>query len=94
MMQDRPPGGRYFLRRTGLDLDRPIHPSSNSAGKCNKGCPTPHLRRQVLVELLIDRVIATDGEIEIRYVMPTTRASDQVRFCQVPSRMGWKLRVA
>jgi hypothetical protein len=25
------------------------------------------------VELLIDRVIVTDGQVEIRYVIPTTR---------------------
>jgi hypothetical protein len=35
------------------------------------------------VELLIDRVIVTDGEVEIRYVMPTNRASEQVRFCHL-----------
>jgi site-specific DNA recombinase len=40
-------------------------------------------QRRLLVELLIDRVIVTDGEVEIRYVMPTDRASEQVRFCHL-----------
>jgi site-specific DNA recombinase len=43
-------------------------------------------QRRSLVELLIDRVIVTDGEVEIRYVMPTDRASEQVRFCHL--RLG------
>ena len=29
-------------------------------------------QRRALVELLIDRVIVTDGDVEIRYVFPTT----------------------
>jgi site-specific DNA recombinase len=37
------------------------------------------------VELLIDRVIVSDGEVEIRYVMPTAKASEQVRFCHLRS---------
>jgi site-specific DNA recombinase len=40
-------------------------------------------QRRTLVELLIDRVIVTDGAVEIRYVMPTDRASEQVRFCHL-----------
>jgi len=32
------------------------------------------------VELLIDRVIVSDGEVEIRYVMPTTPSGEQTRF--------------
>ncbi len=39
-------------------------------------------RRQVLL-LLVDRVIVTDGEIEIRYVLPTRPESEHVRFCQL-----------
>ena len=38
-------------------------------------------QKRLLIELLIDRIIVTDGEVEIRYVVPTTRASEQVRFC-------------
>ncbi len=44
-------------------------------------------QRRFLVELLIDRVIVTDGEVEIRYAMPTDRASEQVRFCHL--RLGY-----
>jgi site-specific DNA recombinase len=40
-------------------------------------------QRRLLIELLVDRVIVTDGEVEIRYVVPTTRASDQIRFCHL-----------
>src|SRR4051812_37545559 len=36
-------------------------------------------QRRALIELLVDRVIVADGEVEIRYVMPTDRASEQVR---------------
>src|SRR6266536_635109 len=39
-------------------------------------------RRQVL-ELLIDCVIVTDDQVEIRYVIPTTEASTHVRFCHL-----------
>jgi site-specific DNA recombinase len=37
-------------------------------------------QKRLLIELLIDRVIVTDAEVEIRYVVPTTRASEQIRF--------------
>jgi site-specific DNA recombinase len=40
-------------------------------------------QKRLLIELLIDRVIVTDGEVEIRYVVPTTRASEQIRFCHL-----------
>ena len=37
-------------------------------------------QRRQLVELLIDRVIVTNGNVEIRYVIPTSPASAHVRF--------------
>jgi site-specific DNA recombinase len=40
------------------------------------------LRRE-LVLLLIDRVIVTDAEVEIRYVLPTSPESERVRFCHL-----------
>jgi site-specific DNA recombinase len=40
-------------------------------------------RRRELVLLLIDRVIVTDAEVEIRYVLPTSLASERVRFCRL-----------
>jgi site-specific DNA recombinase len=51
-------------------------------------------QRRQLVELLIDRVLVTDGRVEIRYVIPTTTGSTKTRFCHLrtdyfnlPSRM-------
>ena len=40
-------------------------------------------QKRQLVELLIDRVIVSDGEVEIRYVMPTAPKSEQTRFCHL-----------
>jgi hypothetical protein len=40
-------------------------------------------QRRSLIELLVDQVIVADGEVEIRYVVPTDRASEQVRFCHL-----------
>jgi site-specific DNA recombinase len=40
-------------------------------------------QRRQLVELLIDRVVVTDGEVEIRYVVPTSPRGEQTRFCQL-----------
>jgi site-specific DNA recombinase len=37
-------------------------------------------QRRQLVELLIDRVVVSHEEVEIRYVVPTTKASEQVHF--------------
>jgi len=42
-------------------------------------------QRRKLVELLIDRVIVRDEEVEIRYVIPTDPSSEQVRFCHLRS---------
>src|SRR5262249_43562755 len=40
-------------------------------------------QQRQLVELLVDRVIVTDGDVEIRYVIPPTPASEHVRFCHL-----------
>jgi hypothetical protein len=40
-------------------------------------------QRRQLVELLIDRVVVTDGQVEIRYVIPTTDPSTKTRFCHL-----------
>ncbi|CAA9395629.1 MAG: hypothetical protein AVDCRST_MAG22-868 [uncultured Rubrobacteraceae bacterium] len=42
-------------------------------------------QRRKLVELLIDRVIVSGEEVEIRYVIPTDPSSEQVRFCHLRS---------
>jgi site-specific DNA recombinase len=40
-------------------------------------------QRRQLVELLIDRVVVTNGQVEIRYVIPTTEPSTKTRFCHL-----------
>ena len=40
-------------------------------------------QKRTLVELLIDRVLVDNGEVEIRYVVPTHRRSESVRFCHL-----------
>jgi site-specific DNA recombinase len=40
-------------------------------------------QKRELVELLIDRVIVDDAQVEIRYVIPTTEASAHTRFCHL-----------
>ncbi|MGO8951591.1 MAG: recombinase family protein [Ktedonobacterales bacterium] len=40
-------------------------------------------QKRLVVELLIDRVVVTNGEVEIRYVIPTSPSSEQVRFCHL-----------
>ena len=50
------------------------------------GPPLDHLtftQRRQLVELLIDRVVVTMEEVEIRYVIPTSPSSEQIRFCHL-----------
>jgi len=45
--------------------------------------PTSFEQRRQLVELLIDRVVVTDGQVEIRYVIPTSDHSTKTRFCHL-----------
>ena len=40
-------------------------------------------QKRKLVELLIDRVIVTNGDVEIRYVIPTSPESEYIRFCHL-----------
>ena len=40
-------------------------------------------QRRQLVELLIDRVVVTEDEVEIRYVIPTGPRGEQTRFCHL-----------
>ncbi|MCB8951281.1 MAG: recombinase family protein [Ardenticatenales bacterium] len=42
-------------------------------------------QRRQLVELLVDRIIVNDGDVEIHYVIPTTTESEHVRFCHLRS---------
>ena len=47
-------------------------------------------QRRQLVELLIDRVIVTDGDVEICYVIPTSPRAEQTRFCHL--RLDYRAR--
>ncbi len=40
-------------------------------------------QKRQLVELLIDRVVVSDDEVEIRYVIPTDPSSEHTRFCHL-----------
>ena len=40
-------------------------------------------QKRRLVELLIDRVIVTGAEVEIRYVIPTSTSGEHARFCHL-----------
>jgi site-specific DNA recombinase len=40
-------------------------------------------RRRALLELLVDRVIVTDGAVEIRYVIPTGPSGEREPFCRL-----------
>src|SRR5712692_10477809 len=40
-------------------------------------------QKRQLIELLIDRVVVTDEEEEIRYVIPTSPTSEHLRFCHL-----------
>jgi len=42
-------------------------------------------QKRHLIELLIDRVVVTNEEVEIRYVIPTSPNSEQTRFCHLRS---------
>ena len=42
-------------------------------------------QKRQLIELLIDRVVVSEQEVEIRYVIPTSSSSEQVRFCYLRS---------
>ena len=40
-------------------------------------------QKRKLVELLIDRVVVKNSDVEIRYVIPTSSASERIRFCHL-----------
>ena len=42
-------------------------------------------QKRQLVELLVDRVVVADGEVEIRYAIPTSPSSEHIRFCHLRS---------
>src|SRR5437016_10923113 len=40
-------------------------------------------QQRTLVELLIDRVLVANGDVEIRYAIPTHPRGEMTRFCQL-----------
>jgi hypothetical protein len=62
------------LVRSIKDFARRVHTSLQQAS---------FEQKRQLVELLIDRVIVTDDQIEICYVIPTSPASEQTHFYQL-----------
>ncbi len=40
-------------------------------------------QKRQLVELLVDRVVITNDQVEIRYVIPTSKKGEQTRFCHL-----------
>jgi site-specific DNA recombinase len=40
-------------------------------------------QKRQLIELLIDRVVVTNEEVEIRYVIPTSSRGERFRFCHL-----------
>jgi site-specific DNA recombinase len=42
-------------------------------------------QKRQLIELLVDRVIVKDDQVEIRYVVPTSSKSENIRFCHLRS---------
>ena len=53
-------------------------------------------QKRQLIEWLVVRVIVTDGEVEIRYAIPTSPAGEGTRFCQLRAdyRCGGAWRLA
>ena len=85
---------QHGLSQQLRQLDAQAQPQVNIAALaqglealCRKVQPTlDHLtcaQRRQLVELLIDRVIVTDGQVEIRYVVPTGSKGESTPFCHV-----------
>jgi len=49
-------------------------------------------QKRRLVELLIDRVIVTEADVEIRYVIPTRESAEHTRFCHL--RTNYLLQIS
>src|SRR3954454_22620233 len=46
-------------------------------------------RKRELLELLVDRVIVTDGDVEIRYVIPTGPDGEREPLCRLRTDYLW-----
>ena len=45
--------------------------------------PATFEHKRQLIELLVDRVVVTGEEVEIRYVIPTSPKGETIRFCHL-----------
>ena len=73
----------WFIKSTATELsglDVSIEISVNVSKRDEKHQFEQKRKR---IELLIDRVIVTNGDVEICYVIPTSPASEHVRFCHL-----------
>ncbi len=71
------PNVRQFEQFTRLELGLVAETKRKSLPRLAQAT---FAQRRQLVELLIDRVVVTNGDVEIRYVIPTSPASVHVRF--------------
>ena len=66
----------------------------NLLGWCNRlkpfasvssrgGVEAPFEQKRQLIELLVDRVVVTGEEVEIRYAIPTSPKGETIRFCHL-----------
>ncbi len=85
--------------RPGPDLDAQADRRAETAGLataivdfCQRGpaglANARFEQKRTVVELLIDCVLVTNGEVEIRYVLPTHPRGEKIRFCHCPRRKG------
>ena len=56
-----------------------------SAAVCESLASADFDQKQTLLELLVDRVVAADGAVEIRYVVPTGPDGEREPFCRLRS---------
>jgi site-specific DNA recombinase len=87
---------KQALENQGIQIRAQVNRQKELAGLVNKVddfCQRVQIglanatfeQKRKLVELLIDRVVVTEAEVEIRYVIPTSRNGETTRFCQLRS---------
>ncbi len=67
-----------------VDMAAQVHGAEEFCRRVQAGlADASFAQKRQLVELLIDRVVVTDDEVEIRYVVPTSPRGEHTRFCQL-----------
>ena len=67
-----------------LDVAAQVHGAEAFCQRVQAGlAEATFAQKRQLVELLIDRVVVTDDEVEIRYVVPTSSRGEHTRFCHL-----------